>query len=571
MKSKFQFRIRLLFLLVVAVALVLAVNLYIVQIVKGEIYKEKAERQYVSPSESVFNRGKIYFSNKDGTLLSAATVKTGFTLAISPKKLANPRDAYEKLSVIIPIDEAKFLMKASKKDDPYEEIEKRISEEKAKEIDSLNISGVELQKDRWRIYPGEKMAANTLGFVGYNDNSFSGQYGLERYYEDTLKRDESETYVNFFAEIFSNINKAVSKGGEREGDIITSIEPNVQSFFEKETASTSEKWHSKLTLGVIMNPMNGEIYSIAVNPSFDPNSYGSESDVKIFSNPVVESIFEMGSIIKPLTMAAGLDSGAITAGTTYDDKGSLTLNRSTISNHDRKANGVINMQEVLNKSVNTGAAFVVAKMGKENFAKYMIDFGLGSETGIDLPNEASGRTSNLKSPRDIEYATASFGQGIAMTPIITARALSALANGGTLVIPHIVKNIDYKMGLSKNISYGDGENKRVIKKETSDEITRMLVKVVDTALFEGRMKIPNHSVAAKTGTAQIAKTGGGGYYDDRHLHSFFGYFPAYNPRFLIFLMTLEPKGAQYASDTLTSPFMDTVKFLINYYEIPPDR
>ena len=571
MKSKFQFRIRLLFLLVVAAALVLAVNLYVIQIVKGETYKEKAERQYVSPKEAIFDRGKIYFSDKDGAVVSAAAIKTGFTLAISPKKLANPEDVYKKLKAVLLINEAKFLMKASKKDDPYEELEKRIGEEKAKGIDSLGISGVELQKDRWRVYPGGKMAANTLGFVGYDGDSFSGRYGLERYYEDLLKRGESDAYVNFFAEIFSNINKAVSKESEREGDIITAIEPNVQSFFEKELASTTQKWNSKMTLGIIMNPVDGEVYSIAVNPTFDPNVYGSESDIKIFSNPVVESIFEMGSIIKALTMAAGLDSGSVTAETTYNDKGTLTLNGSTISNYDRKANGVISMQEVLNKSVNTGVAFVVSKMGKENFAKYMTDFELGNETGVDLPNEASGRISNLKSPRDIEYATASFGQGIAMTPITTARALSAIANGGTLVIPHIVKKIDYKMGLSKNISYESGENKRVIKKETSEEITRMLVKVVDNALLEGTVKIPNYSVAAKTGTAQIAKPGGGGYYDDRYLHSFFGYFPAYNPRFLIFLLTLEPKGAQYASNTLTAPFMDTVKFLINYYEIPPDR
>ena len=559
-------------MLVLAVALLLAVNLYIIQIVKGETYKEKAERQYTSPSESIFDRGKIYFSNKDGALVSAATIKTGFTLAISPKKLANPQDAYERLSAIISIDEAKFLMKASKKDDPYEEIEKRISEEKAKEINSLNIQGVELQRNRWRVYPGGKMAANTLGFVGYDGDSFSGRYGLERYYEDVLKRDGSEAYINFFAEIFSNISKAVSKEDKGEGDIITAIEPATQSFLEKEIASTSEKWRSKMTLGLIMNPMNGEIYSLAVNPTFDPNTYGSQSDIKIFSNPAAESIFEMGSTIKPLTMAAGLDSGAVTADTTYDDKGFLILNGSKISNYDHKGNGVINMQEVLNKSVNTGASFVVSKMGKENFAKYMIDFGLGNETGIDLPNEASGRISNLKSPRDIEYATASFGQGIAMTPIIAARALSALANGGTLIVPHIVKKIDYKkIGLSKDIYYDGAENKRVIKKETSDEITRMLVKVVDTALLNGTVKIPNYSVAAKTGTAQIAKPGGGGYYDDRYLHSFFGYFPAYNPRFLIFLMILEPKGAQYASNTLTEPFIDIVKFLINYYEVPPDR
>lgn len=571
MKSKFQLRIRLLFSIVVVAALVLVVDLYMVQIAKGEMYKEKAERQYVSPSSAIFNRGKIYFSNKDGTLLSAATVKTGFNLTINPKRLENPQDTYKKLSAIIPIDEVKFLMKASKKDDPYEEIEKRISEEKAEEIKSIDITGVELQKDKWRVYPGGKMAANTIGFVGYNGDSFSGRYGLERYYEDVLKRDENEVYVNFFAEIFSNINKVVSSANKREGDIITSLEPAVQAFFEKKIASTSEKWNSKLTLGLIINPMNGEIYSLAVNPSFDPNVYGKETDVKIFSNPVAESIFEMGSTIKPLTMAAGLDSGAVTAETTYDDKGSVTLNGSTISNYDHKANGLINMQEVLNKSVNTGVAYVVSKMGKENFAKYMIDFGLGNETGIDLPNESAGKISNLESPRDIEYATASFGQGIAMTPIITVRALSALANGGTLVIPHIVKSIDYKIGLSKNIYYGDEEKKRVIKKETSDEITRMLVEVVDNALLDGTMKIPNYSIAAKTGTAQIAKTGGGGYYDDKYLHSFFGYFPAYNPRFLIFILTLEPKGAQYASNTLTQPFMDTIKFLINYYEIPPDR
>lgn len=570
MKSKSQFRIRLIFLLIVAVSLILVANLYMVQIIKGETYRDAAERQYVTPSKSIFERGKIYFTNKDGTTLSAATLKSGFNLSINPSKLKDPSDAYKKLSVILPIDETKFFAKASKKDDPYEDIEKRISEEQAEKISLLKIPGVELSRERWRVYPGEKLASNTLGFVGYSGDTFSGRYGLERYYDDTLKRDNGVAYVNFFAEIFSNINKAVSKNNQREGDIITSIEPTIQSFFEKEIAGISDKWHSKLTLGVIINPVNGEVYSMAVNPTFDPNSYGSETNVNVFSNPIVEDVFEMGSIVKALTMAAGIDSGSVTASTTYNDKGSITLNNSTISNHDHKGNGVIDMQEVLNKSVNTGAAFVVGKMGKENFAKYMTDFGLGSETGIDLPNESNGNITNLKSPRDIEYATASFGQGIAMTPMITIRALSSLANGGTLITPHIVNNIDYKLGLSKNISY-EGEDRRVIKKETSEEITRMLVEVVDKALVNGTVKIPNYSVAAKTGTAQIAKLGGGGYYDDRYLHSFFGYFPAYNPRFLIFLLTLEPKGAPYAANTLTTPFMDTIKFLINYYEIPPDR
>ena len=156
-----------------------------------------------------------------------------------------------------------------------------------------------------------------------------------------------------------------------------------------------------------------------------------------------------------------------------------------------------------------------------------------------------------------------------MSPIATVRALSVLANGGTLVGPYLVDRIDYKNGGSKK-TYPD-EGVRVIKKETSEEITRMLVKVVDDALLEGTVALPHYSVAAKTGTAQIADPNGGGYYKDRYLHSFFGYFPAYDPQFIIFLYNVHPKEVRYASQTLTHPFMDLTKFLINYYEIPPDR
>jgi cell division protein FtsI/penicillin-binding protein 2 len=306
-------------------------------------------------------------------------------------------------------------------------------------------------------------------------------------------------------------------------------------------------------------------------PTFDPNYLQNETDPAVFSNPIVENVYEMGSIIKPLTMASGIDSGAVTPETTYVDSGSLTLNGSKISNFDGKGRGQVDMQVVLNDSLNTGAAFVESKMGNALFADYFRRFGLGEETGIDMPNETPGLIENLKSPRDLEYATASFGQGIAMSPIITIRALAVLANGGYLITPHLVKKIDYKIGVSKNISEEKGT--QVLKPATSETISRMLVTVVDKALLGGSVKMPNYSVAAKTGTAQIAKTGGGGYYSDKYLHSFFGYFPAYNPQFIVFLYTVEPKGVggDFASHTLTAPFINITKFLISYYKIPPDR
>jgi cell division protein FtsI/penicillin-binding protein 2 len=156
-----------------------------------------------------------------------------------------------------------------------------------------------------------------------------------------------------------------------------------------------------------------------------------------------------------------------------------------------------------------------------------------------------------------------------MTPIAVTRALATLGNGGHLVTPHIVKKINFVDGTEREMKYPEGT--QVIKPETSEEISRMLTVVVDDALRNGTVALPNHTIAAKTGTAQIADPVNGGYYEDKFLHSFFGYFPSYDPEFIIFLYTVEPKGVRYASETLTTPFMDMAKFLINYYSIPPDR
>jgi cell division protein FtsI/penicillin-binding protein 2 len=227
---------------------------------------------------------------------------------------------------------------------------------------------------------------------------------------------------------------------------------------------------------------------------------------------------------------------------------------------------------VLNQSLNTGVAFVVSKLGNQRFADYMLQkFHLGEETGIDLPGERQGLMSNLSSKRDIEYATASFGQGIAFTPINMVSALATLGNGGVVVTPHVVDEIRYTSGKVRKFTPNPPE--QVLKPETSEEITRMLVTVVDKALLGGTVKVPEYSIAAKTGTAQIARPreAGGGYYEDRYMHTFFGYFPAYDPKFIVFLYTYNPKDATFASHTLTVPFMRTAKFLLHYYGVPPDR
>ncbi len=561
-------RIRIIWGAIALVALVYTARLWWLQVVRADVYTQQADHQYAAGSGGVYDRGSIFFSSRDGKLISAASLESGLILAIKPDTIPDVAQAYKELSAVFPIDREEFLSRANKRSDTYEEIAHHISDADAAKIRALNEPWIVLSREKWRFYPGGDLASHVLGFVGYSGNTLSGRYGLERYYDDVLTRDNENPYANIFVQIFSDTKDAISHQ-TLQGDIISTIEPTVQGALQEELATIEEKWHPDKSGAIVINPQNGEIYAMAVSPTFNLNSFSKETDPHVFSNPMVENVYEMGSIVKPLTMAIGVDTGSITPETTYLDEGTIFINGARLSNFDGRARGTVSMQEVLNQSLNTGAAFVEHSVGNKRFADYLLKLGFGEETGIDLPNETYGLVSNLKSPRDLEYATASFGQGIALTPIEIVRALCSLANGGWLVTPHAVSSVQYDVGLTHSIAAED--RIEVFKPETTEAVSRMLVEVYDKALANGTVKIKNYSIAAKTGTAQIAKPDGGGYYEDRYLHSFFGYFPAYDPKFLIFFFAVHPKGALYASGTLTDPFVHMVKFLINYYHVPPDR
>lgn len=570
MNSNQRLRARIIFIFILLGGATLSLSLYWTQIVHGDEYIAKANKQYEKDDKALFDRGIIYFLSKDGVKTSAAGVKQGYTIFINPSILDNVDQTYEAISQYISINKEDFIKKASEKDTKYEILQKKVPSQTAKSIKALSIKGVGIEAESWRSYPGLKLASHTLGIVGESSSSgIEGRYGLEKSYESVLSRTTLGSEINVFAEIFTEIKNSVFGSSNQEGNIVTTIEPTLQGFVEDTLKDVNELWKPEETGAIIMNPMNGEIVAMAVYPDFDPNNLSQIKDSNILSNSLVEHVYEMGSILKPLTMAAGLDDGVIKPNSTYEDTGTMTLSGKKIANYDGKARGVVPMQEILSQSLNVGVANIALKIGKDDFSKYFLSFGIGDKTGIDLPNEAKGIAGNLKTGRDIEIATASYGQGIAMSPMAMIRALSILGNGGYLVRPHIVKEIEYEDGTSKPLS--DEKTGPVLKKETVDDVTHMLVKVVDEALRKGALKMDRYSIAAKTGTAQIANPKGGGYYDDRYLHSFFGYFPAYNPKFIVFLYQVHPKGAQYASETLAEPFSKIAKFLIQYYNIPPDR
>lgn len=553
-------------------ALLLVVRLYFLQVVHGSDYRTQAIAQYVEQSPDMQGRGTIFFTTKDGERVSAAVMQTGWRIAIVPGELTDVEGTYGKLNAITPVDKERYLSSAAKSDDPYEEVAIRVSDDAGSAIRKLKIPGVILVADQWRFYPAHELAAQTIGFVGYQGDTKVGVYGLEKEWQDTLVETSSGLYVNPFAEIFTNIEALVSSDpSSHQGSIVTSIEPNVELQLEKTLDGVMKTYTPRLAGGIVMDPATGEIVAMAGRPAFDPNTYGVVSNPAVFQNPLVEGRYEMGSIMKPLTMAAALDSRAVTPSTTYNDTGCITKSGKKVCNFDLKARGVIPIQQILSQSLNLGAAYLADAMGHPTFTLYMKAYQLDQKTGVDVPGEVPGDLSTLKEGYgpDINYATAAYGQGIAVSAMEITRALSALANGGVLPNPRVVSGVKYENGITRSLDPGVGP--RVLTATSSQLVTKMLTTVYDDELLKGELKMEHYSIAAKTGTAQIPNPAAGGYYTDRYLHSFFGYFPASNPRFIVFLFAVEPHGVEYASASLAHPFYDIAKYLINYYNLPPDR
>ncbi|MEK7604587.1 MAG: penicillin-binding protein 2 [Patescibacteria group bacterium] len=570
MRAQFRFRIRLLLGVLVFITLCVILRLYVIQIVHGQEYADKADRQFSSGGSGLFDRGSIYFTRKDGNLISAATLSTGFLVAINPQTLLDAEGAYRAISVVASssISRDAFLAAAAKKGQVYIEVAHRLSGESGKRLASQAIPGVQVLKESWRYYPGDTLAASSIGIVSYGSgDTLVGQTGIETMYDGTLSRTGDALYKNFFAELFSNVgNLLVNTHDIREGDLLTTIEPEVQIRLQSDLAKVHSRYTSAETGGIIMDPATGAIIALATMPTYDPNNL-QKIDPTLLGNPLVEHVYEFGSTVKPLSMAAGLDAGVITPNTTYTDTACITVDTKKICNWDQKGRGVVRMQEIILQSLNVGAAWIATQLGQEKFRTYFTKL-FGDKTHIDLPNEGRALLSNLSKPQQIGYDTAAYGQGIAVTPIHMIRATAALANGGVMVTPHVVRAIRLNTGIERVLDWSTKTS--VFSAAAVRDTATMMTTLVDEKLNAGQAKIPTMSVAGKTGTAQLTD-GKGGYYTDRYFHSFVGFFPSYAPRFVILLYTNDPKGVQYASETLDATFLDLVHFLIDYYGVPPDR
>ncbi len=544
-------------------------RLFFLQVINRDEYVVKAQNQYHIKAIESAKRGDIYFSmNSEDQKYPIATSKIYYQLYAVPRDIIDPEKVSQDLANILSLDKDVIFNRLSKPNDLYEPIKNKISEEDAQKIKNLNIEGLNFVKENFRYYPENDLASQILGFVSYKDNTSMGNYGLEGYWDDVLRGVEAE--MNYEKDAYGNLITI----GDRDikqvingSDLYLTIDQAIESFVCAELKVGVEEYGAKSGSAIVVDPQNGDILAICNYPSYDPNHFFDVKDANVYNNNAIFTAYEPGSVYKPITMAMGLDLGLVEPSTTYTDTGKLLVDGYTIQNSDYKSNGVQTMVNVLEKSLNTGAAFVAEKVGRERFLDYSKKFGFSKETGIELKTESKGDLRNLNKKGKIYLTTASFGQGITATPIQLVMAYSSLTNGGYLYKPRIVKKIVNPDG--KSIDMAPQVVSRVISEKTSKEISAMLISVIENGHTKSAQS-KRYYVGGKTGTAQATDYGLKGYVEGKTNQTFIGFGPSRNPKFVI-LTKFESPQREWAESTAGRLFVKISEFLFDYYKLQPEK
>ena len=521
-------------------------RLFILQIKDGDLYRARAQGQQEFLQEVNGERGRIFFNG--GEYL--ATNEERNVIYLYPSQILEDTELSRSVSEIIGqdlnelIDQKIVCLILS--DDQMELI---------KELDHPLLNQTEEQLVRF--YPQKEMAAQVVGFLGGYQ---IGQYGIEGEYESYLRGESSVARHFNFLNLYDSQTAPESEPGD---DLYLTLDYNIQFKAEQLLKEALEEWAIESGTIIVSEPRTGKILAMVNYPSFDPNHYG-QSDMDHFLNPATQKLFEPGSMFKVVTMAAGLNEEKVTPEMTYYDSGSVSVGGPPIYNYRQRVWGEQSMIEVLNKSINTGSVFVQQALGKELFLEYVDRFGFTRPTGIDLAGEEFSANQTLKRGYERDLATASFGQGIAVTPIQLVVAVNAIANDGIMMRPFIVEK---RVQGNGEVSYTQPEEVGlIIDPRVAAQTTMMMVDVVSEG-YGRQAGVEGYLIAGKTGTAQIPKAGGG--YLDETIHGFIGYGPALDPRFTI-LIKLDAPQAINSSESAAPIFQKLAQYIINYYQIPPE-
>jgi cell division protein FtsI/penicillin-binding protein 2 len=492
------------------------------------------------------------------------------------KKLDKPGDIYEPLEQKVDEDILKkFYLTLSQPEDNLKIEDLEIDGDTMIILNhgqkkELKIDGIGFSESSFRFYPEGNIGSNILGFVGYVGDKQQGRYGLEEFFDEELAGSAGSIKVERDAKgdpIIIN-DREYNKANDGS-DLILTINRSIQFMACQKLNEAVARHGADGGSVIILEPKTGAVLAMCSNPDYDGNNFKDIKNIKDFTNPAIFSQYEPGSIFKVITMAMSLDQEKVTPQTTYNDTGQVVISKYTIENSDKKANGVQTMTQVLEKSLNTGAIFAMRSIGPDLFADYVKKFGFGEKTGIELEGESKGDIKNLikKPVGELYAATASFGQGMAVTPIQMVSAFLALANNGVMMKPYIVKEIVRPDGTK--IETQPKIVGRIVSEKAAAIVGGMMVNVVENG--HGKLAgVKGYYVAGKTGTAQVPAKNGG-YQAGAHIGSFAGFAPADNPKFVMLVRIDQPRDVAWAESSAAPLFGELAEYMLNYWQVPKER
>jgi cell division protein FtsI/penicillin-binding protein 2 len=560
---------RIIFLLILSFILggILIIRLFQIQVLEHENYKALAEKQHWTQQEIPASRGTIYVRDKNtNDRYPLATNITRHLVYAVPPQIKDKGETAKRLAPILQIKEDEISKNISDDKKFYVILKHKISDEETNKIKELKLSGIFLTPEPQRIYPENSLAAQLLGFV---NNDGKGQYGIEGYFDKQLKGKPGtlEAEKDVLGTIIS-WNESKIDPANNGNNIILTIDRNIQYKVEKILEEGIKKHGADSGSIIVMEPKTGKILAMASSPSFDPNKFSDIQNYDLYKNAAVSDVWEPGSIFKVITMASALNEDKVNPETTYTDTGSVVVDEHTIHNSDNKANGVQTMTQVLEKSLNTGVIFAKDQIGNNIFYNYLKNFGFGVLTGVELDGESKGDIPPISEWSNAKFATAAFGQGIAITPIQMSTAVSAIANGGKLMKPQIIEEIDHPDGSKEKVE--PKMIRQIVSPNVAAQLGGMMVQVVENG-HGYQAKVPGYYIAGKTGTAQVPLPSHSGYDPNKTIGSFAGFAPVNDPKFAILVKIDVPKDVIWAESSAAPIFGEVAKELLNYYKIPPSR
>lgn len=548
------------FAIVVLYSFVIA-RLFYWQVIAGSDLRAEASSQYYLELPLPSQRGTIVA--RDGK--SLVMNEPAFLVFAQPRDITNINTFVDRVSAVLELDPSKLYTRLSEPDRAWVPLGHKINNEKTTSLKSLNIEGLGFEKEPKRYYPEASTAAHLLGFVGSDEfGRDKGYFGLEGFYDRELGGKDGKFQLEkdvHGAPIL--ISEPIRIEPENGRTLELWLDRTVQRIVQERLKVGIATYGAKEGSVIVMDPKTGGIVAMASYPNYDPANY-TQFDKNLYKNPIVADSYEPGSTFKAFIMSAALNEKKVTPTTTTNESGPVRIGEYTIRTWNSQYHGSISMSQVLQYSSNVGMVYVGRQVGKELMLRYLDAFGFGAPTNIDLQDEFSPDIRESNEWSEIDLATASFGQGIAVTPLQMIRAIAALANGGALMEPHVVAAfIDVR---GNRIEVKPKKVRDVITKPTANVITEMLINAVDNG--EAKWAKPaGYRIAGKTGTAQIPVAGH--YDDEKTIASFVGYAPADDPKFVMLVTLREPTSSPWGSETAAPLFFTIARDLFSYWGIPP--